>query len=104
MKKVAAAVLVFAALLGVQSCDESLPDGARVEGIVVEVDGNLEAVQSFTVVDGEGVRWVFVPEEGLTFHGSPLSHLSSHVTSGDPVVVVYEERGGANTAIGVEDA
>lgn len=103
MRKLAAAAVVFAALFAIQSCD-SLPDGPRVEGIVIEVDGDLEAVASFTLLDSDGVQWVFVPEEGLTFHGSPLSHLSSHVTSGDPVVVVYEELDDANVAIAVSDA
>lgn len=80
-------------------------DVPEVAGIVVDVDGDLTSVQSFTVVDESGTSFTFVPEEGLTFHDGPLSHLSSHVTSGEPIVVGYESRDdGTLVAVSVDDA
>jgi len=76
-----------------------------VIGVVVDVDGDLVDVVSFTIVDETGVRRVLVPAEGLTFDGSPLSHLSAHVVSGDPVHIEYEEGSdGVLIAVRAEDA
>ena len=73
----------------------------RVEGIVVEVDGNLTETRSFVVVTEDGDRFTFVPRDGLRFtHGAPLSHLREHATFGTEVVVDYEE--GDDTLVAVE--
>jgi hypothetical protein len=77
--------------------------GSRVTGTLIQFDGTLESVESFTVlVDGD--RLVFTPDDGLTFHGGPLSHLFEHVRSGSPVEVGYEERDGSMVAVSVDDA
>jgi hypothetical protein len=73
-------------------------------GSVVDISGDLTVVESFTIVTGAG-ECTFVPAEGLTFHGGPLSHLSSHLVSGEPITVDYEAgEGGAKVATEVRDA
>jgi hypothetical protein len=91
----AAAVLTLAACAGNQD---------RVRGVVIEVRADLESVESFTVVTGEGERLRFVPGPGLSRfdHGPPLTHLSEHLQSGDPIRVTFE-RDGALVAVMVED-
>jgi hypothetical protein len=103
MRRIAAAALVLAALA--TSCGgDGVQDGPSVEGIVVAVDGDLTEVRNFTVIDEAGTTLVFTPAPGLTFHDGPLSHLSAHITSGEPIVVTYEEGGDGLVAIHVDDA
>lgn len=60
-------------------------------GVVTAVDGDLTTVNSFQVRSSEGEVIEFTPAPGISFHGStPLSHLTDHVLSGEPVEVTYE--------------
>lgn len=79
----------------------------RVSGVVVAVDGDLEAVRSFTLVTGDGERLTFRPAPGLDRfeHGAPLPHLTEHLRTGDRVRVTYQEdAAGGLTALAVDDA
>ncbi len=96
-------------MLLVLSCS-SLPleDGGlrreSVHGVVVEVKGDLSAVESFTIRTEDGEELEFVPRPGTRFDGGPLSHLSQHLLSGEPVLVRYQAEGETLTAIEVSDA
>lgn len=98
------ALLVLASLLVAGCGGDDSPEGLTVQGVVVAVDGDLTGVESFTVVDAAGDEHVFVPTEGLTFDDGPLSHLSAHLTSGEPVLVTYEETAEGLVAVDVTDA
>jgi len=74
-----------------------------VTGVVLTVDGDLESVDSFTIL-ADGIEYVFVPAEGLQFHDGPLSHLNSHRLSGGPVTVEFEDDGTTLVATSVADA
>ena len=85
MKRAAIALLlVVAAACGASSKD--------VRGIVVDVDGDLLEVRSFTVRTEDGETLRFTPAAGAAFEdGTPLSHLTEHLREVSPVVVTYEE-------------
>ena len=81
------------------------PEGAGIlEGLVVAVDGDLSAVNGFTILS-DGQRLDFVPTAGLLFdaHG-PLSHLRDHMTAGTPVAVEFRQEGNVLMATAVGDA
>jgi hypothetical protein len=62
-----------------------------VTGVVVGVDGDLTAVNSFEVRSSDGDLLVFVPAPGIRFHDSaPLSHLTDHLVSGEVIEIEYE--------------
>jgi hypothetical protein len=72
-----------------------------VVGVVIEVDGNLDQVTSFTVlVDGE--EMTFLPAENGEYP-YPLPHLREHVRTSEPVVVTWERRDGDLYAIELRD-
>lgn len=76
-------------------------------GIVISVDGGLSGIESFVLQSDDGRRLEFVPAPGVTtfVHGSPLSHLTSHMQSGALVAVTYEEDSrGRLVAVEVDDA
>ena len=78
----------------------------RITGTVVGVEGDLTGIVSFDVQSG-GSRYRFVPEDGLDVFGddaTPLTHLSDHFRTGDPVRVTYRVEAGENIAVRVEDA
>lgn len=107
MRYVAVGVAVFLAVLAARAWlfDREPEPGVSVEGIVLELQGDLTAVEFFVVMDASGERYTFVPADDLTFHGGPLSHLRDHVTSGAPVFVVYESSpDGSLVAVEVDDA
>ena len=107
MRYVAVGVAVFLAVLAARTwlLDRDPQPGESVEGIVLELEGDLTDVTSFVILDAGGERYTFVPAEGLTFHGGPLSHLRDHITSGDAVFVVYERAvDGSLVAVEVSDA
>ena len=107
MRYVAVGVVVFLVVLAVRTwlLDRDPQPGESVEGIVLELEGDLTAVTSFVILDAAGERYSFIPAEGLTFHGGPLSHLRDHITSGDAVFVVYETAAdGSLIAVEVGDA
>jgi hypothetical protein len=61
-----------------------------IEGVVIEVDGDLTEVTSFVVVTEEGERLAFTPAPDLAFHdGAPLAHLMEHVRTGQPIRIRY---------------
>ncbi len=79
--------------------------GPSTVGVVLEVDGDLTTVESFTLLTEDGTQVRFFPAPEVTFDGGPLSHLTSHVVSGDPVRVFYEKApDGRFVATAVEDA
>jgi hypothetical protein len=63
-----------------------------VTGLVVEVEGDLEVVTSFTVNAG-GIEYRFVPIPGVVYE-FPLPHLREHLREAAPVTVDYRDNGG----------
>ena len=78
--------------------------GTHVTGTVMSVDGGIDGVASFVIRTTTGEELTLVPEAGLTFHGGPIGHLSSHAISGAPIDVVYVVRDGTLVATSVVDA
>lgn len=93
--KLAIALLVVAA-----ACSST---GRVVEGRLIEVQGDLSAIESFVVLTSDGESFEFVADAAATFHDGPLSHIRDHLISGEPIVVSYTERDGQRVATGVED-
>ncbi|MFQ5967420.1 MAG: hypothetical protein ACE5MI_07400 [Acidimicrobiia bacterium] len=94
-------VLAVAGLLAVASCSASTSD---VTGRVLEVEGDLENVTGFILVTDDGDRLDFVTPLEADRIDFPLIHLRDHVLSAEPVVVIYETRGGVLFVIRVDDA
>jgi hypothetical protein len=80
----AATALIF--LSGCAAAEES---SGEVTGVVTEVTGDLTSAESFVVIDVSGDSFKFVPGEGMTVAGGPVSHLRDHVVSGEPVKVLF---------------
>ena len=97
-----ALLLVLSSLIA--ACGDEPATGTTATGAVIDVEGDLSGVETFTVLTTEGDELTFVPDEGLLFDDGPLSHLQSHMTSGAPVEVTYEERDGALVAVHITDA
>lgn len=57
-------------------------------GVVVSVEGDLEQVDSFTVLV-EGDEWPMTPVEDGDY-AFALSHLREHMRTGQPVLVGWE--------------
>lgn len=76
--------------------------GGSVTGLVVEVEGDLEVVRSFTV-DVDGIEYRFVPVSDVDY-GFPLPHLREHLRVAEPVTVDYRDNGGTLEALAVADA
>jgi hypothetical protein len=95
---------VAALLLVVVACSPG--DDDRVEGVVIEVVGDLTSVESFTLRLPDGTDRVFEPAPGTLFDGdAPLSHLQDHLRSGAGVEVRYRSlEGGTLEAFEVGDA
>jgi hypothetical protein len=90
--------LGLAALAMVAACTQS--SGTMV-GIVISVEGDLNAVTSFTIlVEGDSFEFVPVDEGEYAF---PLPHLREHLRDGTPVRVGWEQRGEVLAAISLED-
>ena len=83
------------------------PAGSRTEsvvGLVVSVDGDLTTVRTFEVLAADGARLVFRPSPTGRFD-FPLPHLSTHMTTLDPVRVdYYTDTDGTLYATGLTDA
>lgn len=72
-----------------------------VRGVVIEVDGTLNEISSFTLlVEGEEIG--FVPDDDGDY-AFPLSHLREHRTNGEPVVVEWDMVDGERHALSVTD-
>jgi hypothetical protein len=80
----------------------STDDQGTVEGLVVDVQGDLRVVSEFTLLTEEG-QMTFVPASDGDF-AFPLPHLREHIISGVPVVVFWQDRGGSLVAVLVDDA
>jgi hypothetical protein len=90
--------LGLAALAMVAACTQS---GGTMVGIVVAVEGDLNAVTSFTVlVEGDTFEFIPVPGGDYAF---PLPHLREHLRDSSPVRVGWEQRGEDLAAISLED-
>ena len=101
MIRAAAALTGLLLLLGACSTSEA----NTVEGILIDVQGDLTEIESFTLIDLDGASHTFVPAEGLTFHGGPLSHIRDHLVNGEPLLVTFEEQAdGTLVAVEVSDA
>jgi hypothetical protein len=97
---VRAGVAVLAAVVVLGACGGST---RSIEGRLVDFDGDLAEVRSFSIVTESGAGFTFTPAPDATFHGGPLTHLREHLISGEPVVVFYTQNDGAFVAVGVED-
>lgn len=70
-------------------------------GIVLEVEGSLEEVNSFTVlVEGEELTFVPVQAGDYDF---PLSHLREHQRTGEPILVTWELEDRTRKALALAD-
>jgi len=103
---IAALVLAACAGDGADGPEARLsPDLHEATGVVIDVQGNLQGTNSFTILIEDGSELVMIPAPGLLFDGGPLSHLRDHVLSGAKVKVVYTvEDDGTHIAIQVGDA
>jgi hypothetical protein len=99
-RRLVAVVLVLAVMAACAGPED------RVTGVVIEVDGTLEEVRSFTIVTGDGDRMTFRPGPGVDRfeHGAPLPHLTEHLRTGEPIRVTYEPGESHPVALIVEDA
>jgi hypothetical protein len=89
------------ALLGLLLATACAQTSGTVIGSVINVDGDLAEVRSFTVLV-EGDEMVFVPtDEGV--YAYPLPHLRDHLRDGTPVKVGWERRGDQLVATTLED-
>lgn len=80
------------------ACSQS---SGTVMGVVIDVDGDLEEVRSFTLLV-EGDEMTFVPSsEGE--YDYPLSHLRDHLRDGVPIRVGWERRDGELIAVSLDD-
>lgn len=95
------AVATAAVVVALAACGDAT---TRVEGRIVEFDGDLTAVRSFVLLTERGDRIEFRPGPEATFHGGPLTHLRDHLVSGEPVVVFYEGSADEARVVSVEDA
>jgi sporulation protein YlmC with PRC-barrel domain len=90
--------VVLAAAFLATACSQS---SGTVIGVVIDVNGDLEEVRSFTLLV-EGDEMTFVPSsEGE--YAYPLSHLRDHLRDGIPVRVGWERRDGELIAVRLDD-
>ena len=94
------------ALLVVVSLACASGGDARVEGVVIDLSGDVSTVDSFTLRLADGSDRVYEPAPGILFHDSaPLAHLRDHLVSGKPVEVRYRTLDdGTLIAVEVADA
>lgn len=101
MSRLPLLLAVVLVLLG-GACGAAGEEENQATGIVVDVRGDLQEVDSFTVlVEGERVDFQVAPDGDFAF---PLVHLRDHLRSGEPVVVRWEEDGARRVATFVDDA
>lgn len=79
----------------------SSPASGTMQGIVVDVQGDLTTVTGFTVlVEGDQVEFEPSPDGDYAF---PLGHLREHLRTGEPVLVGWEIVGGSRVATFLDD-
>lgn len=89
---------MLVAALVAAACSQS---SGTVMGVVIDIDGDLEEVRSFTLLV-EGDEMTFVPSsEGE--YDYPLSHLRDHLRDGVPIRVGWERRDGELIAVRLDD-
>lgn len=81
-------LVVLAAALG-SACSDVPDREGEVVGIVTEVTGDVNGVESFVVLTPDGDSFKFKPRAGLLVMGAPPFQLRERVVSGDAVKVVY---------------
>lgn len=74
-----------------------------VVGVVVDYQGDLVSVDSFTVRTESGEEIQLRPAEDGDF-AFPLPHLREHMTTADPIEVSFAEEGDDIVATAVSDA
>jgi hypothetical protein len=102
-RRLAAAIALTAAV----SCSGIDPggDGTRsvIRGVVVEISSaGLDQINTFTVKSGDRSYRITV-DESTDFAFNP-SHLYQHRTTGEPVQVRVDRKGGSLVALSVDDA
>jgi hypothetical protein len=99
--------LVLLALV-VSACggDDSHEEGdLKVSGVIVDVQGDITAIEQFDLVVEDGTRFTFVPEAGsLERSGFSPAHIREHSALVEPISVTYHEVDGQNMVTGVGDA
>ncbi len=88
-------------VLGLLLATACAQTSGTVIGSVINVDGDLSEVRSFTVLV-EGDEMVFVPIDDGDY-AYPLPHLRAHLRDGSPVKVGWERRGDELVATTLED-
>ena len=101
-------VMLLTALgLAIGACGGDPGDDEQivVEVAVISVDGTLTEITGFTLRLSDGTDLIFVPAEGVLFHGNaPISHIRDHLGSGQPLRVGYVVlENGILSAVLVED-
>lgn len=97
--RLAAAFLILS--LALAACGSS----RSAVGVVTAFDGDLQSVRSFTILTLDGEELTFVPDLRVAMVEFPLPHLQDHLTTGDRVQVVWEEReDGTLVAVAISDA
>lgn len=66
-------------------------DDASTTGVVIDVQGDLTTVDTFTLRLSDGTDQVVEPAPGVLFHGdTAMGHIRDHLRSGGPVFIRYE--------------
>jgi hypothetical protein len=94
---------VLLPLLGLALVGCSEQPGTAVVGVVVDFQGDLVSVESFTVLTPDGTELELVPAADGDF-AFPLPHLKEHLATGDPISVRYVEDGDLRVAVAIGDA
>lgn len=101
-RSVTSPIRLAAIILVAVSVACSSPSSGTMQGIVVDVQGDLTAVTGFTVlVEGDRVEFEPSPDGDYAF---PLGHLREHLRTGEPVLVGWEIVGDARVATFLDDA
>ena len=92
-------------LLVLAACGDTAdgPSVETVEGVVLEVNGDLEAIESFVLRtdDGEVIEVVPAPDGDFRF---PLAHLYDHLRTSEPLSVDMDRSVDPPLAVALSDA
>jgi len=102
----ALSLLAMAVLVAACGADGPDTSGAlRAEGLVVDVQGTISEVKTFDLLDTNGERMTFTPEDGaLERSGFSPAHVREHMALAQRIAVRYEVRDGTNVLVGIDDA
>ncbi len=76
--------------------------GARVEGLISEIEVTEGRPSAITVESEEGPRRILIDPE--RDYGFDLGHLEEHRDQADPVSVIVKDEGGGVVALSIDDA